>query len=478
MGNTFDTTPVSIVEPATWRCAGAAAALAFLAVLWVHYIPLQQFPNSGDEYAYVWQATAFAQRRTTAPSPRPEDAFQLNHIGDVGGRRFSKYPPGWPLLLAPGVLAGLPGLVNPLLAALALGGIYRLGCSWLGRRAALLGTLVTFSTPFFLLNAGSYHSHPSCLFAITALALCLTWAEERPGPGPLLLAGASLGLAVLIRPYTAILLAVPLLVAFAQLFLAPGRRLNLLWFGLGGLPFALFLAKVNLAVTDSWWTLAWTRYDPSETLGFGSYGHTLLQGVKTTIRLCAEGLLYTSFVGAFLVILALHRDFPRRRLVWVLLFAPVLGYMFWWSHGGNRYGPRFYFEALLPFTLLAGAGLERMSNWPRFKALAATGLVVSLIVLGALTVAAQRQIYARRDVYRAVENAGLSRAIVLLTTASADMVRMDLTRNPPDTENANVLYGLSRGEQDREVKAVHPDRTIYLYRWSAEGGTIWPSTIE
>ena len=367
--------------------------------------------------------------------------------------------------------------MNPLLAGLALAGIYRLGCSWVGRRAAILGTLFTLSTPFFLLNAGSYHSHPSCLFAITALALCLTWAEERPGVGAMLLAGASFGIAVLIRPYTALLLALPLLATFAaKLFFARGCRLNLLWFALGGLPFALFLAKVNFAVTGDWWRLAWTYYDASETLGFGSAGHTLLRGVRTTIRLVAEGVLYTAFVGVILLILSWTREFPRRRLVWMLLVAPVLGYLFWWSHGGNRYGPRFYLEALLPFTLLAGAGLERVSSWSRVAV--ATGFLVSLTVLGVLTAAAHQQIYARRDLYRTVENAGLTRAVVLLTTASADMVRIDLTRNPPDFENASVLYGLSRGALDRELMAAHPGRTVYFYRWNAGGGVIWPAKIE
>jgi 4-amino-4-deoxy-L-arabinose transferase-like glycosyltransferase len=475
----FDAAPVSILEPATWRIAGAVAALAFGAALCIHFLVLQQFPNSGDEYAYLWQATAFAEGRITARSPQPEDAFRLNHVGDVGGRRFSKYPPGWPLLLTAGVRAGTPGLVNPLLAALALAGIYRLGCTWLGCRAALAGTLVTLVTPFFLLNAGSYHSHPSCLFAITALALCLTWAEERGGAGALLLAGASLGLAIVIRPYTALLFAVPLLAAFApSVLLARGRRLNLLWFGLGGLPFALLLGAVNLAVTGAWWTLPWTQYDPTETLGFGAYGHSLLRGMKTTIRLCAEWVLYTSVVGAILLVFARDQRFSRRRLVWILLIAPVVGYMFWWSHGGNRYGPRFYFEGLLPFTLLAGAGFERAANSTRYRLAAAAIVVVSLGILAALSTAAHRQIDARRDVYRTVERAGLSRAVVLLTTASADMVRIDLTRNPPAAESAAVIYGLSRGDLDREVQAAYPDRTIYRYRWTPEGGTIWPAHIE
>ena len=475
----FERAPVSILEPATWRLTALVAPIAFVAAVCVHVFVLERFPNSGDEYAYLWQASAFADGAVTAATPEPQDAFRLSHIGDVDGRRFSKYPPGWPLLLAAGVLAGVPGLVNPLLAALALAGIYRLGCSWIGRRPATLGILVTLIAPFFLLNAGSYHSHPSCLFAITALALALTWAAERPGSRPLMIAGASFGLAVLIRPYTALLFAVPLLAAFAPDLLRTRRRwLHLLWFVVGGIPFALFLLNVNLAVTGTWWTLAWSQYDASETLGFGAYGHTLLQGVKTTVRLCGEGALYTSFFGAILVVLAGGRAFPHRRLLWVLLFAPVLGYLFWWSHGGNRYGPRFYFEALLPFSLLAGVGLDRLSTWPRFRALAGAGACVAVVTFAVLSVSEHRQIHARRDVYRTVDAAALTNAVVLLTTASSDMVRTDLTRNPPEFARARVLFGLSRGAFDREVQEAYPDRTVYRYRWDPEGGAIWPAKLE
>jgi hypothetical protein len=72
----------------------------------------------------------------------------------------------------------------------------------------------------------------------------------------------------------------------------------------------------------------------------------------------------------------------------------------------------------------------------------------------------------------------VSNAVVLLTTASADMVRIDLTRNPPDVERASVLYGLSRGARDREVQAAHPGRTLYLYRWTPDGGQLWRAGVD
>src|SRR5688572_26754626 len=169
-----------ITEASAWRRAALIVPPVFVAAVLVHVFVLQGFANSGDEYAYLWQATAFSEGRVTADSPQPAAAFQQQHIGDADGIRFSRFPPGWPLLLALGVRAGFPGVINPLLAALALAGIYRLACAWAGARAAALGVLFVGTSPFFLFNAGSFHSHPSCLFALTGLALSLAWAIERP----------------------------------------------------------------------------------------------------------------------------------------------------------------------------------------------------------------------------------------------------------------------------------------------------------
>jgi 4-amino-4-deoxy-L-arabinose transferase-like glycosyltransferase len=464
-----------------WRSAALVVPCAFLLAVVVQVVVLQRFPNSGDEYAYLWQATAFAHGEVSAETPQPQDAFRLNHVGDRNGRRFGKYPPGWPLLLAAGVAAGAPSLVNPLLAALALAGVYRLACSFVGPRAALLGTIFTGSTPFFLLNAASYFSHPACLFSLTVLALALCWTIERRGPLPLIVAGAGFGLAVLVRPYTALLVGVPLLLGLGKdVFFTPGPRrrpfaTSLLWFIAGGVPFALLLAMVDRAVTGSWLTLAWTYFDPEETIGFGVHGHTLARGMRITARLCGEGVLYTSLFSPVLLVAALGRLTNRRWLLWTLLAVPIIGHVFWWSHGGNRYGPRFYFEALLPFTMLAGVGLERLLAMRRARVPLLAAAVVASIAFVVLCAGFRTEIYQRRDVYRTVDGAGLQNALVLLTTASGDMSRTDLTRNPPDWRGANVLYALSRGTLDIELLRHYPARAAYYSGSTPEGGRLWPA---
>jgi hypothetical protein len=150
-----------------------------------------------------------------------------------------------------------------------------------------------------------------------------------------------------------------------------------------------------------------------------------------------------------------------------------MGYVFYWSNGGNRYGPRFYFEALLPLTLFMGAGMERLTRTRVAKPIIAGVAIATVATLAVLGSLAYRQILARRDVYRVVEKAGLERAIVLLTTASADMVRSDLNRNPPDFRDAPVLYGMSRPGLDHEVLEKNPGRTLYYYEWREQGGHLW-----
>jgi hypothetical protein len=71
-------------------------------------------PHVEDEMAYVWQAKVFAHGQLTAPTPPNPKSMQVPFVVDANGRRFAKYPPGWPMLLAFGLLLGIRTWVNPL----------------------------------------------------------------------------------------------------------------------------------------------------------------------------------------------------------------------------------------------------------------------------------------------------------------------------------------------------------------------------
>ena len=205
-----------------------------------------QLPHSEDEAAYLFQAQVFAQNRLVVPSPPLSDAFWSPFVLDVDGRRFSKYPPGYPLLLQFGVRAGMPWLVNALLGALTVALV-----SWLAQlfycRARtscyipLLAALLLLTTPGFLFQSGLLLSHAASLFWTTLSLLGLVGVAR--GHSWLALAvGACLGLVFITRPYAG--LAVGLVAGGFLLVLVVRGELRwpvLLGLAAGALPLVLLL---------------------------------------------------------------------------------------------------------------------------------------------------------------------------------------------------------------------------------------------
>ncbi|MEW6237927.1 MAG: hypothetical protein AB1656_21270, partial [Candidatus Omnitrophota bacterium] len=88
----------------------AAAALA----LAINQYALNNFPNSADEHANLFQAQIFAMGKLTVPAHPQQPYISPFYIVARLDRVFSIFPPGWPAILSLGVMAGAPQIVNPL----------------------------------------------------------------------------------------------------------------------------------------------------------------------------------------------------------------------------------------------------------------------------------------------------------------------------------------------------------------------------
>src|SRR5262249_53509065 len=122
-------------------------------------------------------------------------------LADFQGTRFSKYQPGWPLLLAVGARAGVEWLVAPLLGAT----LVFLVLSFVAKRYG--PDLVTPALLCFALGAclwfnfASFRAHTATMLCVFG-AFLLFDSEEADGGGSALrvfAVGALLGLAALIR---------------------------------------------------------------------------------------------------------------------------------------------------------------------------------------------------------------------------------------------------------------------------------------
>lgn len=186
----------------------ASFAVYCFVALWV----LAGRPLLIDEVGHILQARIFAQGRLWLEPPRHPEFFSALHIIDFGGRYYTHFPPGGPLLMLPAVVLGLPWIVGPIFGATSTTLFWGLARRIESRPAIALGASVLFAfAPFVAFLSGSHMNHvPVLTFLLVAMyALARQTADEHAHPGWAGLCGAALGLAATIRPLDAMAFALP-----------------------------------------------------------------------------------------------------------------------------------------------------------------------------------------------------------------------------------------------------------------------------
>ncbi len=357
----------------------AAAALAVVMAYIIAGRYFEFWPHLEDEVAYWWQAQAAAQGALTVPSPPEPDLFLIPFVIDRDGRRFGKYPPGWPVVLALGLRLGRAEWVNPLLAGLALLLLAQLGRRVANPTVAVVALGLALTSPFFWLQAGSLLSHMWAWVLTLTLSLAL-WDLLFRAPSPGLrwvlagLAGAAWGLLLLTRPWTAVSVALPWL----PWTLGALRRRPLLRRPLGLSALLALLAgglflTWQMALTGHPWQSPYTLWWPYDRLGFGPghgplpQGHSLRQAwinTRFTLRVAAGDLLGWLRASWLLLPLGLLAAWRRPR-AWAVLGtfpALVLTHLAYWV-GAWVLGPRYYFEGLHSWLLATAWGLVVAWRW-------------------------------------------------------------------------------------------------------------------
>lgn len=451
-----------------------------------HFV-FQDFPNSADEHAYLFQASLFAEGKLTAPAHPQQEFLSPFYILTSNTKVFSLFPPGWPFILSFCTRLGVQDWVNPIISGCTIPTLFFMGWMVWGRRTGWIAVFLTAISPFFLFNGASYFSHPSCLLSIV-LSICLLMLWERNAKAVwALLAGMTAAGAFSIREMTAVL---ALTVPFLWFMYHSSRRWRLLgYFLTGALPVLFLYLYYNQCVTGEWWLVP--RFlQSSERLGFGDreirvfdyveiqhYG--LMNGLTNLLRNSQRLFLWT-FPG--LPLLAAWGIWRKRResgVVVMTISAAMLpiGYLLYPSDGGNQYGPRFYYESLGFLALAAAPAVEyffeKTPNKKRVLGICAFILLLNVLLLAVHGNFHYRQIYERRTLYRLVEMRAIHNALVFVAVPSGDMTQGDLIRNPADFDKADVIYAWNLGEKNRELVTFFPNRTYYFFGRNAQNGSVY-----
>ncbi len=266
---------------------------AFAASAWVSGGVFERLPHLEDELAYLYQARIFARGMWTIPTPDPRLAYWQPFLIDdpETGQRFSKYTAGWSGALALGEAAGQAWLVNALFAALNVSLVYRLGASVFRRDVGRIAALLLAFSPMALLLNGTLMGHTAALTYALAFALCYWRLAHGGSTRAALLAGAMLGLLLVTRPLTFVIVALPFVAWSGARLLcawrsgALGRTLRpLLLLTVVTLLLGSIIPLYNGQATGKPLENLYTRIWAYDRVGFGACcgrnGHTLEKGFR------------------------------------------------------------------------------------------------------------------------------------------------------------------------------------------------------
>lgn len=366
--------------------------LTVVAALWVtvlaatlSFYSYGAHPHISDEISYLYQARYFEAGMLTMPAPPVPAAFKLYLMNYEDTRWYSIFPPGWPLALMVGVWAGVPWLVNPVLAGLNVLGISILLRELYDRRTSRIVVVLLCCSPWFVFMGINFMSHIFTLTAALAAALAFVWARKTGKFTWALASGFAIGLVSLIRPLDGFILAILLgLLAIG----VGGRRLKVLSVAalvLGTVIVGSLILPYNKHLTGKLTQLPVNAYfdknygPNANAMGFGpgrnagwrhldAYpGHSPLEGLinanLNTTSINFELLGWS--IGSLLIMTLLIFSLAMRGSDWLMLAvmaAVFAAHFFYYFSGGPDFGARYWFLVLVPCLALTARGIQLLER--------------------------------------------------------------------------------------------------------------------
>jgi hypothetical protein len=507
--------------------------LAFLLVWWL-WGSLSQVSTIHDEAAYLLQARIFASGRLVGP-PRPLPEFFDQYHVLVQPVLAAKYPPGYSLLLVPGVWIGLPGLVVGLLVASTSTLLFVLARRVENGAVAALTVLLANTSGIALQFNPTYFAEvaTTTLFMLAWWALLEHWQTGKRR-WLMLLAGV-VGWGAITRPLTMLAFAIPAGIAI----LVSIRRHNA-WRDIVP-PLAIVFAILaifplwNAIVIGDWHKSLYAeyaqRYIPSDRIGFGTTDATPSAPLSEEQQLFAGWVREThrTHVASALPEIAAARAAFIARGTWVrgaipgvaaligVLLLPIgisrllvgTAICVFTAYLAYAHPPTwtvYYLELQPVFAFLTAVGLYGAVTWlarkltdggrfsrhlrflsratsklgqPEVTAILFSAVIVWLVAPLPRVIIGWRREEAQQRAYRArfqriLQSVSRTPAIVFVRYGAGHSFHESLIDNDPDLASSRIWIVHDRGADNSRLAALDTNRKTYLYREVGQGAQLRP----
>lgn len=459
---------------ASFLSVGILLFLFFLSLVFINQKVLLRFFHSADEFSCYFFAQCLLRGQWWGePFPFP-NAVGIPHIGDMAAKRFSVYPPGWPMVWALALKLRIGDFINPLLsvAGLAVWGHY-MG-RWFSWKTVVLSFFLILCSPFFTFTSAAYYSHSLCFFLWAVFIACIAEWYKSKNPFWAVLAGSILGFGFAVRYLTMAALAFPFAAFFAFTCLSSFSKhwKSFFLFGFSFIAICAAHAFYNFQITGSFFDFPNHFARSHEKLGF-ILGYTpalafeyLFKRVLYLMDWTPPLVVLTGLAGLFALPFRSQWD---KLLRCSLMLVPA-AYFFYYSWGGNQFGPRYYYEGYPILCLLAVEGIRFIGNKlsetkPHFTSSLIYGIILLSFPIYGFWIQEYTQISKeRKSFFEAAESQTQKPALIFVSGFFGDKLVMsseDMLRNGPGW-NDPVIFALDLGkEENQKIIELFPDRTIY-----------------
>ena len=324
-------------------------------------------PGFIDSCSYMFQARLFAHGMLFAPLPPETQFFEVGNT-ILSEKWYTVYPPGYPAILALGVLFRITWLVNPILGGLTIVCIFLLAKELYGDNTAKLSVVLACACSFFLFMSSEFASHTSTLLFITVAFLSFVRMIKNKRPlFSAVVCGTALGIALLCRPYTTAWICV--LMGIATII--KWKEVSLRHILIGIIPLltaCIMLLAYNYVTTGHPLLFGYIamhgkdHYPGFHDAPWSKQPHTIAQGFKHVFtNLNALSIFLFEWPIPSLFFVCLFLAFGKMRFwEWLLVgwIGALLVGQFFYFFNQLDFGPRFVYECLPALILLTSRGMS------------------------------------------------------------------------------------------------------------------------
>ncbi len=469
----------------------------------VSYVVLEHIPHIDDSVSNLFQAKYFAAGHLYLPAPPDTESFYVDLTVVKDGKWFGYAFPGWPAVLAIGVLAGVPWLVNPVLGGILI----LLAHAWLlrrcGRGTANVAILLLAASSWLIFTSAELMGHPLTATMVLLALVAFDRATEQGRRWVLwsLLAGAAAGLLMLTRAFDGIILAgaMGLITLIDGLLLRAWRAI--LVTGIAAAAVSALIFPYNRAVTgDPTYPahVAWAdaHYGPGvDVLGFGPNvgisswpnldplpGHgpaDVVLNLNKNMFMVNLDLFGWAMGSSIFVYLAFGLGRWRRddAFLLALVASYLAGYSAFYFSGGPDLGARYWYPILVALAGLSARGAQMVAAELRARGASINpgvriGAFVVVATVSAATVMLPWRAVTKHYRYRGVTaearelaaSQHFDHALVFLRAPENGRdYQSAFIFNPSTLDDPETIYAFDAGPAKRAALVKHfADRQVWV----------------